>query len=268
MTAEIPGAGLILSEISDGVALLTLNRPDKLNALNGEMLSAAATMLEDLAEHPDVRAIVLTGSTATKRPSFAAGADISEMAKMTGLQMREYSALGQAVCDLLEQMPKPTIAAVNGFALGGGCEVAMACHMRIASTAATFGQPEINLGILPGFGGSQRLTRILGRGRALEVLLSGEPMDAAGAERLGLVNRVVEPQVLMESALTLARKFAGKAPLAREFILDAVTRGADLTLAAALSLETDLFGLLGSSEDVKEGMRAFLEKRPAQWKGR
>jgi enoyl-CoA hydratase len=260
--------GLVLVQPENGVALVTLNRPDKLNALSAEVLQQLHMALVGIEADESVGALVLTGHTATKRPAFAAGADIAEMVSMTGLEMRQHSQLGQAVFSMLEQLSKPSIAAVNGFAFGGGMELTMACHLRFASEVASFGQPEINLGIVPGFAGSQRLPRLVGQGRALEMLLSGEPINAAEALRIGLVNRVFPEKDLVQGALDFARKLAQKAPVARAAIIDLVVRGAGLTLERAMATEADSFGLVGGSEDVKEGMKAFLEKRPPQWTGR
>ncbi len=269
MSAALEGAGkLVLLDVTESVATITLNRPEKLNALSAELLEELVDALVRVEESTEVGAVVITGSAATKRPAFAAGADIGEMAAMDAMALRRHARLGQTACNLIEGMPKPVVAAVNGFALGGGCELAMACHFRYAAKGALFGQPEINLGIIPGFGGTQRLVRIVGRGPAIEMLLGGDPIDADEALRLGLVNRVVEPAALIEAAMATARKLAAKAPVARSLILDAVTRGVELDLESAQALEADLFGLAGTTEDVREGMKAFLEKRPAAWKGR
>ncbi|MSR75570.1 MAG: hypothetical protein EXS14_08915 [Planctomycetes bacterium] len=260
--------GLVLVEVKEGVALVTLNRPDKLNALSAEMLGDLFVALADIDGDDEVAAIVITGSTNCKRPSFAAGADIAEMVEFSGLEMREHARLGQRTFAILESMSKPSIAAVNGFAFGGGCELAMACHVRFAAEGALLGQPEINLGIIPGFGGSQRLPRLVGQGRALEMLLSGDPVSATEAHRIGLVNKVFPTAELLPAAMEFAKKLAGKAPVARHAIVDAVLRGAEIGADKAQALEADLFGLVGSSDDVKEGMKAYLEKRAAHWTGR
>jgi enoyl-CoA hydratase len=262
------GSELVKQECHDGVVLLTLDRPDKLNAISAAMLDQLNEALIELEDDDGVGAIVLTGSPAARRPAFAAGADIAEMAAMGPLELRSHAHLGQTACSLIESMPKPVIAAVNGVALGGGCELAMACHFRFAGRSALFGQPEINLGIIPGFGGTQRLVRLIGKGPALEWLLTGESAGAEEALRLGLVNRVLEDQVLVPATLEVARKMAGKAPLARRLILDAVARGSGMELDAATSLEADLFGLAGATADVREGLQAFLEKRAPRWQGR
>lgn len=250
------------------VAVVTINRPGKLNALNGEVIDGLLGAMLTLDDDPEIGCVVLTGSPEAKRPAFAAGADIKEMSEMGALMLRAYSQDGQQLCGVIDGMTKPVIAAINGFAFGGGLELAMACHIRYAAEGAKVGQPEINLGIIPGFGGTQRLLRLVGRGRALEMLLSGDPIDAAEAYRIGLVNRVVPDDELMKTAMGLAHNLASKAPLATQLILDAVARGADRDVDTALAIETDLFGLVGTTEDVREGMGAFLEKRQPEWKGR
>ena len=254
--------------VEGNVAVVTLKRPDKLNALNAELIDALTAAMYAVDEDPEVGAVVLTGSPEAKRPAFAAGADIAEMNEMGALMLRAYSQAGQQLCLLIEGMSKPVIAAVNGFALGGGLELAMACHIRYAAAGAKVGQPEVNLGIIPGFGGTQRLTRLVGRGRAIEMLLTGDPIGAEEACRIGLVNRVLPDDELMGAVMELAAKLAGKAPLATQLILDAVDRGEGLELETALNVETDLFGLIGTTEDVREGMGAFIEKRQPEWKGR
>ena len=259
----------LVDVVVDGpVGIVTINRPDKLNALNSEVIEGLLGAMLTLDDDPDVGCVILTGSPESKKPAFAAGADIQEMSEMGALMLRAYSQDGQQLCCVIDGMTKPVIAAVNGFAFGGGLELAMACHIRYAAESARVGQPEINLGIIPGFGGTQRLLRLVGRGRALEMLLTGDPIDAQEAYRVGLVNQVVPDGDLMETAVALARKLAEQAPLATQLILDAVARGADREVDAALAIETDLFGLVGTTEDVREGMRAFLEKRPPEWKGR
>ncbi len=259
----------LVDVVVDGpVGIVTINRPDKLNALNSEVIEGLLGAMLTLDDDPDVGCVILTGSPESKKPAFAAGADIKEMSEMGALMLRAYSQDGQQLCCVIDGMTKPVIAAVNGFAFGGGLELAMACHIRYAAESARVGQPEINLGIIPGFGGTQRLLRLVGRGRALEMLLTGEPIDAQEAYRVGLVNQVVPDGDLMETAVALARKLAEQSPHATKLILDSVARGADREVDAALAIETDLFGLVGTTEDVREGMRAFLEKRPPEWKGR
>ncbi|MAG56771.1 MAG: hypothetical protein CMJ83_10810 [Planctomycetes bacterium] len=269
MPEETPGdASPVLISIDEGVALVTLNRPSKLNALSAEVLETLFAEFVGLEENEDVHCIVITGSPSAKPPSFAAGADIEEMAEMGGFDLRHYSELGQQTFAAIEGSPKPVIAAINGFALGGGLELAMACHIRYAAEGAKMGQPEVTLGIIPGFGGTQRLRSLVGRGRALELLLTGESISAEYAHRLGLVNSTVPHGELMGVVMALAKKIAGNAPVAVQFILDAVCRGSEMSPQSALSLETDLFGLVGVTDDVREGMQAFLEKRRAAWKGR
>jgi enoyl-CoA hydratase len=247
------------------VAVITLNRPEVLNALNAATIADLGHAFDALAGDESVRAIVLTGAG---EKSFVAGADINELAVQTPVQGQEHAAAGQRVFDRIETLGKPVIAAINGFALGGGCELAMACTLRIAADTARFGQPEINLGLLPGYGGSQRLPRLVGRGIALELLLTGEMISAARAFEIGLVNRVVPAADLLTEARTLAAVLAGKAPVAVRYILEAVQHGAEMPLAAAQHLEATLFGLVASTDDMREGTRAFLDKRPAAWKGR
>ena len=212
-----------------------------------------------------VRAVILTGAG---EKSFVAGADINELAVQTPAQGKEHAGVGQRVFDLIETLGKPVIAALNGFALGGGCELAMACTMRIAADTARLGQPEVNLGLTPGYAGSQRLPRLVGRGLALELLLTGEMITAQRAFEIGLVNRVVPAAELMAEARKLAGVLAAKAPIAVRYILEAVHHGAEMPLAEAQHLEATLFGLVASTDDMREGTRAFLEKRKAEWKGR
>jgi enoyl-CoA hydratase len=251
-----------------GVLVVLIKRPATLNALSRATLEELRGVVVDANADASIGAIVLSGADTGKKPSFAAGADIGELAQLGMLDARAHAALGQAVLQTIEDSKTPVIAAINGFALGGGLELAMACHIRYASNDAKLGQPEINLGIIPGFAGTQRLPRLVGPGRALEILLTGDPIGADEALRIGLVNKVVEPAQLLPAALDLAKKIASKAPVARALILDAVRRGASLPFAAAQALEADLFGIAGGTEDTKEGLRAFLEKRATTWKGR
>jgi len=254
---------LLLSR--DGaVATLTINRP-KVNALNGATLAQLQTAFEELRADDTVRAVVLTGAG---DKAFVAGADINELAVLTPAQGKEHARHGQRIFDLIETLGKPVIAAVNGFALGGGCELAMACTLRIAADTAIFGQPEINLGIIPGYAGSQRLPRLVGKGRALELLLTGDHITAARAYEIGLVNKVVPAAELLEAANVLAQVLAGKAPIAVRYIIEAVNHGLDMPLAQGQFLESTLFGAIASTDDTKEGTSAFLEKRKAAWKGR
>lgn len=255
----------LLVERDGAVAIVTINRPRVLNALNTPTMLELSAAMRELGADESVRAIILTGSG---EKSFVAGADINELAVQTPVGGRDHAQRGQRVLDEIEQLGKPVIAAINGFALGGGCELAMACTMRIASESARLGQPEINLGLIPGYAGTQRLTRLVGRGVALEILLTGDPIGAAEAHRIGLVNRVVPAAELMQEAKKLAHQLASKAPVAARFIIDAVNRGADLPLAHAQIYETTLFGLVASTDDMREGTNAFLEKRKADFQGR
>ncbi len=247
------------------VAVVTLNRPKALNALNRQLLAELSAAVAQIGAADDVRVLVLTGSG---ERAFAAGADISELASLDPEGARRFAEAGQALFRAIETLGKPSIAAVQGFALGGGCELAMACTLRVAADTAQFGQPEIDLGTLPGFGGTQRLVRLVGRGRALGMLLTGERIPAVEAERIGLVNRVVAAADLRREALALAQTLASKPPVAIRYILKAVEEGADLTLQSAQTLEAALFGLAAATADMKEGTAAFMEKRKATFTGR
>ena len=255
----------ITLDVSDRVATLTVNRPDKLNALNDLTVTELGRAIEDVRARADVGGVILTGAG---NKAFVAGADIAELATQGPLEGRERARRGQAVLRRIETSPKPVIAAINGFALGGGCELAMACHVRIASETAKFGQPEVKLGIGPGYGGSQRLPRLVGQGRALELILTGEMIDAREAHRIGLVNAVVPPADLLRTATELMRKMLANGPIALGLSIDAVVRGVELPLEDALLLEADSFGLLAATDDMREGMRAFLEKRQPRFTGR
>ncbi len=255
----------LLLELRDGVAQLTVNRPDKLNALNGTVISELGQAAEALADDPAVKAVIITGSGSK---AFVAGADISELSSQGPFDGKARARVGQAVFRNFEHMTKPVVAAVNGFALGGGCELAMACHLRIASDNAKFGQPEVKLGLLPGYGGTVRLPRLVGKGRALELLLTGGMIDAAEAHRIGLVNRVVPQEKLLEEAHALVRTILEQGPLAVRAVLEAVDAGYEMTQADALLLEANLFGLLSSSADMREGTAAFLAKRKPAFEGR
>jgi enoyl-CoA hydratase len=252
-------------EVDGAVAVVTVDRPQVLNALNGATLAELKRAMSDLQHDDEIRAVVITGAG---QKSFIAGADIRELALLSPAAGREHAAAGQRVLDLIEGLGRPVIAAINGYALGGGCELAMACTLRIAAEGARLGQPEINLGLIPGYGGTQRLARHVGAGRAFEMLLTGEPITAAEAHRIGLVNRVVPDADLLPEAKGLAAALASKAPLAVRYILDAVGRGANLPLSEAQALEAALFGLIASTADMKEGTSAFLEKRRPEFKGR
>ncbi|WP_115049012.1 enoyl-CoA hydratase-related protein [Xanthomonas arboricola] len=247
------------------VRTITVNRPDKLNALNQATLRALDHAFAEAASADHIRVVILTGAGPK---AFVAGADIAEMRELSAMQGREFSLLGQQLMRRIERMPKPVIAMVNGFALGGGLELAMACHLRIAASTARLGQPEINLGLIPGFGGTQRLLRLTGRAAALELCLLGLPIDASRALQLGLVNRVVEPEALQEETLALAQRLAAAAPLALRGILDAVVFGGECAIEEGLQLETAQFALLFASDDMREGTGAFLEKRPAHFLNR
>lgn len=255
----------LLIEIADGIAVVRINRPDKLNALNGTLISELDQAFRGLAEDPTVRALVLTGAG---EKAFVAGADIAELAKVDPLGGVRTSRQGQDAFRFLEQMPKPVIAAVNGFALGGGLELALACHIRLASENAKFGLPEVKLGIIPGYGGTVRLPRLVGKGRALEMILTGDMIDAQEAHRIGLVNRVVPQAELLDAARELASKIMANGPVAVALALEAVENGLTATVEEAQRFESNLFGLLASTSDMREGMGAFLEKRKANFTGK
>jgi len=255
----------LLLERDGAVAVITVNRPKVLNALNAPTLDELREALRAVATDEAVRVVILTGAG---EKSFIAGADINELAEQTPVSGREHAMRGQHVLTFIENLGKPVIAAINGFALGGGCELAMACSIRLAADTAKLGQPEINLGIIPGYAGTQRLARLVGRGRALEILLTGDMIGADEAFRLGLVNRVVPAAELMGAARALAARLATKAPVAMRYILDAVNRGLDMPFAEAARFEATLFGLVAATEDMREGTRAFLEKRKAGFTGR
>ena len=255
-----------LTLVRDGaVAVLTINRPKVLNALNAQTVDDIRRAMLELRQDAEVRAVIVTGAG---DKAFVAGADIGELATQDPTRGREMAMRGQHVLDLVEQLGKPTIAALNGFALGGGCELAMACTFRVAADTARLGLPEINLGIIPGYAGTQRLARIVGRSQALELILTGRHVAAAEALALGLVTRVVPAATLMDEARALAAELAGKAPLAVRYALDAVTRGLDMPFSQGCALEATLFGLAVATEDMREGTRAFLEKRKPSFTGR
>ncbi len=255
----------LIVERAGAVVTVTINRPTVLNALNARTIAELGEAFAAIAADAEVRAAIVTGAGPQ---SFVAGADIKELAALGPAAAREVALAGQALFERIERLGKPVIAAINGYALGGGCELAMACTLRVAADTARLGQPEITLGIIPGYGGTQRLTRLVGRTRALELLLTGAPILAPDAERLGLVNHVVPADRLLAEARALAEKLAAQAPVAVGYILEAVGRGLDLPLAEACALEASLFGLAMATEDSREGMRAFVEKRKPRFEGR
>jgi enoyl-CoA hydratase len=254
----------LLLERDGPVALITVNRPAVLNALSFQVLDVLRRMILDLQADSGVRAVIITGAG---EKSFIAGADINELARQTPVTGSDVARRGQALFTLIETLGKPVIAAVNGYALGGGCELALACTIRLAAETAKFGQPEINLGIIPGYGGTQRLSRLVGAGRALELMLIGAPISAAEAFRIGLVNRVLPVPELLPAAKTLAGQLAAQPPIAIRYILEATHRGLGMTLADGLALEATLFGLVTATDDMREGTRAFLEKRKPAFSG-
>lgn len=256
---------VIQFETQEGIATLTINRPDKLNALNDAVIEELREAVAAIETDDSIRGVIVTGAGPK---AFVAGADISELATQGPLSGKDRSLAGQAVFRRLERCGKPVIAAVNGFALGGGCELAMACHFRLASENAKFGQPEVKLGIGPGYGGTVRLPRLVGKGRALELLLTGDMIDAQEAYRIGLVNRVVPADELMPQAEKLLRRILANGPIAVRLCLEAVDTGLDLSVDESSLLEANHFGLIASTEDMREGMAAFLEKRSAAFTGR
>jgi enoyl-CoA hydratase len=255
----------LLYEKRDGIAYITLNRPKVLNALNRKTVEELQQALLDARGDDGVRVIIMTGAG---EKSFVAGADIGELSQQTPVSGREFSLFGQSVFHLLETIGKPTICAINGFALGGGCELALACTIRIASKTAKLGQPEVKLGIIPGYGGSQRLARLCGKGVAHELCLTGEMISAEEALRIGLVNHVFEAAELMPAAEAMAKKIIANGPLAVKYTMEAIERGMEMGQEEGLFLEATLFGLVCTTEDMREGTKAFLEKRPGQFKGK
>jgi len=255
----------LLIEDRDAVRLVTIHRPERLNALDSATIAALHAAADAAAEDPAVRVLVLTGAGPK---AFVAGADISEMSGLSPVQARDFALRGQRMMRRLETMPKPVIAMVNGFALGGGLELAMSCHLRFAADTARLGQPEVNLGLIPGFGGTQRLLRLAGRAATLELCLAGAPVDAARAAQLGIVNRVVAPADLEAATMTLARQLAGAAPLALRGILDCINTGGECGIEEGLAFEAAQFGLVFSTEDMREGTSAFLDKRKPEFHGR
>jgi len=255
----------ILYEVEDQIARITFNRPSVLNALNRKTIEELGDALNSARQDNSVRVVILTGAG---EKAFVAGADINELAVRTPVDGKDFSLFGQEIIHRLETLGKPSIAAINGFALGGGCELALACTMRIASKNAKLGQPEVKLGILPGYGGSQRLPRLCGKGAAHELILTGEMIPAEEALRVGLVNRVVELAELLPTAEGIAKKIIANAPLAVKYAMEAIEHGMEMPQEEGLFLEATLFGLCCATEDMREGTRAFLEKRPAKFQGR
>ena len=255
----------LLIEREDRTAIVTINRPKVLNALNAQTLDELRRAMLELKQDAAVGVVIVTGAG---EKSFVAGADINELAVQTPTGGREHALAGQHVFDLIENLGKPVIAAINGYALGGGCELAMACTLRLAADTAKLGQPEIALGLIPGYAGTQRLPRLVGKGKAMEMILTGAPIAAEEAQRIGLVNRVVPAADLMTEARTLAAQLAKNAPIAMRYIINAVNNGVEMAFREACQYEATLFGLVASTEDMKEGTAAFLAKRKAAFKGR
>lgn len=251
-------------EVADRIATLTINRPDKLNALNSATIAELGHAIDEVRVRDDIGALILTGAGR----AFAAGADISELQSQTPTLAKARARAGQEIFRRFATSAKPVVAAVNGFALGGGCELAMACHVRIAADNAKFGQPEVKLGTCPGYGGTQRLARLVGKGRAIQLLLTGETIDAAEALRIGLVNKVVPIADLIETARAMLVQMLANGPLALALCIEAVDRGLEMSLDEGLILEANHFGLLAATEDMREGMKAFLEKRQPAFKGK
>jgi enoyl-CoA hydratase len=255
----------VLYEVKDQIARITINRPNVLNALNPQTVAELGECLNAARQDDAVRVLILTGAG---EKAFVAGADIRELSKQSPVSGKEYARAGQEVLRRLETIGKPSVAAINGFALGGGCELALACTIRVASRTAKLGQPEVKLGIIPGYGGSQRLPRLCGKGVAHEMILTGEMITAEDALRVGLVNRVVEPAELLATAESIAKKIVANAPLAVKYAMEAVERGTEMPQEEGLFLEASLFGVCCATEDMHEGTRAFIEKRPAKFQGR
>ncbi len=255
----------LIFENQDGIGIITVNRPKALNALNADTMAELDSLVDAIAKDQSVKVVIITGAGDN---AFVAGADIAYMQPLSAAEGRAWGKAGQAVFDKIENLPQPVIAAVNGFALGGGNELAMACDIRIACDKAKFGQPEVTLGITPGFGGTQRLARLVGKGRAKELLYTGDMIDAADAYRIGLANKVVAPEELMDAAKALALKIMARSPVAVGMCKAAVNEGLDTDLQTAIAYEAEVFGLCFASEDQKEGMAAFLEKRKAAFPGK
>jgi len=255
----------LLYDVEDSIALITVNRPEKLNPLNIDTVDALDACFADISSDSGVKAVILTGAG---EKAFVVGADISQLTELSALSGQQWGLRGQQVFSRIENLTKPVIAAVNGYALGGGLELAMSCHIRIASANAKLGQPEVKLGIVPGYGGTQRLPRLVGKGRALEMILTGDPVTAEEASGIGLVNRVVPLDELIPAARRIASRILENGPVAVALCLQAVNQGVEMPLDAALTFEASQFGLSCATEDIREGTRAFLEKRKAEFKGR
>lgn len=253
----------IIYQVTEGIALITMNRPQAMNALNSELFDEFAIILDRIEQDTAVQVVIITGAG----KAFIAGADISQMQRYSTLEGRDFCVLGQRLINRLEELDKPVIAAINGFALGGGCELAMACDLRIASERAKFGQPEVNLGIIPGYGGTQRLARFIGKGKAKYYIYTGELIGAAEAYQLGLVEKVVPPEELMSVALKIANTIQTKAPVAIKMAKRAINKGLEMDLASGIAFEAEAYTTTFSSEDWLEGMTAFLEKREPHFKG-
>jgi enoyl-CoA hydratase len=254
----------IIFEKSEGIAVITLNRPDALNAWSKELAKEFLSAMEDAGKDEGIKAVIVTGAG---EKAFSAGADIKAMKGMTALKARELSNMGYKICNAIESLEKPVIAAINGFALGGGMEVSMACDFRIASDKARMGQTEINIGLIPGWGGTQRLTRLVGKARAKELIYTGKIIDANTALQWGVVNMVVPAAELMTAVKQYAKELAGKAPVAMKVAKALIEKGSGVDLESALALEREGFGVVASSEDLQEGVSAFTEKRKPAWKG-
>jgi enoyl-CoA hydratase len=255
----------LLFEIKGSIGFITLHRPKALNALTAELLQELSTLLDSIEQDPSIKVIIITGSG---EKAFVAGADIAQMKNLNAIEGRNFGKIGQAVFNKLENLPQPVIAAINGFALGGGCELAMACDIRIASEKAKLGQPEVSLGITPGFGGTQRLPRLIGKGRAKELIYTGDMIDAPEAYRMGLVNKVVAPEELMDAAQAMAEKIIARASVAVQLSKNVINKGMNMDLASGIAYEAEVFGLCFATADQKEGMTAFVEKRKVNFSGK
>lgn len=254
----------LIQEVREGLLIVTIHRPRALNSLNRETLHELMAAFDHARGEEEIHAVLVTGTGA----AFASGADIEELTTLRPMEGREMSLMGQSLMNRIASLPKPVAAAINGYALGGGLELAMACTIRTAVRTAKLGLPEVGLGIIPGYGGTQRLPRLVGLGRALEVILTGDPIDAEEAYRIGLVNRVFDKEELLEGTEKMLRTIMSRGPVAVRYALEAATKGVNLPLAHGLDLEATLFGVLASSEDMQEGLKAFLERRQPKFRGR